>query len=859
MTRTASLDPDPNPLPTTLLLTWPAGPAERRPAFVVVLLSLLFFAAAAPFAKLPLKPVWAFIPIYESALIVTDSITALLLFGQFRHSRSRAVLVLGAGYLFSALATVAHGLSFPGLFTPQGLLSAGPQSTAWLYMFWHGGFPLFVVGYGVLRMGASQTMRASIGAGSAIAGACFAVVAVVAGFALLATFGHDALPPVMAGNHYTPTMIAVVSTVWAAGLLAIVVLWRHRPRSVLDLWLLVVMCAWLLDVALSAMLNAGRFDLGFYSGRLYGLLATSFVLGVLLLENGLLHTRLTQAHAHERRRATDLQGLSDRLELLNGQLGESNRQLKEQTRLKSEFLASMSHELRTPLNAVIGFSELLKDNMAGALSEQQRGFAVHIFQAGHHLLSLINDILDLSKIEAGKADISLGHAPLDSVFADALALLNSQASAKRIELKVDLRGDFGELLADQRRLKQVVLNLVSNALKFTPQGGQVTLGAELVDRTRAANALPGFREGMRMPLPASDWQRFVEISVSDTGIGMTPDDMRRLFTPFTQIANSLTRGIEGTGLGLVMVHRLAELHGGAVAVTSEPGRGTWFTVWIPWRTGATLARSIAAPDAVQPAKRPLALVVEDSDDAAALMQAQLEAEGFAVRRVASAEDALELASELTPNLITLDILLPGMDGWEFLAQLRLTARWEGVPVVVVSVVADQGRGFSLGAALVLQKPVGRDALIKGLERLGLTPQGHQRELTVLVIDDDADAVELLATHLRQRDYIVLRALGGREGIELARRFRPDLIALDLEMPEVNGFDVVEALKGNPSTAQIPIVVVTAKDLTRSDRERLNGHIRDIVGKAEFNHGRFIGEVQRALSRPAQAIAEIVRQ
>jgi CheY-like chemotaxis protein len=166
------------------------------------------------------------------------------------------------------------------------------------------------------------------------------------------------------------------------------------------------------------------------------------------------------------------------------------------------------------------------------------------------------------------------------------------------------------------------------------------------------------------------------------------------------------------------------------------------------------------------------------------------------------------------------------------------------------VVADQGRGFSLGAALVLQKPIGHEALIKGLDRLGLTPQAKQREVTVLVIDDDADAVELLAAHLHQRDYIVLRALGGREGIELARRFRPDLIALDLEMPEVNGFDVVEALKGNPSTAQIPIVVVTAKDLTRSDRERLNGHIRDIVGKAEFNHGRFIGEVQRALSRPA---------
>ena len=231
------------------------------------------------------------------------------------------------------------------------------------------------------------------------------------------------------------------------------------------------------------------------------------------------------------------------------------------------------------------------------------------------------------------------------------------------------------------------------------------------------------------------------------------------------------------------------------------------------------------------------------------MQAQLEANGFIVRRVVSAEAALAIVDQCTPALITLDILLPGMDGWEFLARLKETTSWEGVPVVVVSVVADQGTGFSLGAALVLQKPIGRDALTKGLERLGLTSNG-EREVTVLVIDDDAGAVELLAGQLHQRRYTVLRALGGREGIELARRFRPDLIALDLEMPDVNGFDVVEALKDDSSTAQIPIVVVTAKDLTSQDREKLNGHILDIVGKAEFNHGRFMGEVQRALSKPA---------
>jgi signal transduction histidine kinase/CheY-like chemotaxis protein len=847
MTRTAGADARPSPSADTLLITWPASAGERRTAFVVVLVSLLFFAAIVPFAKQPLPQVWAFIPIYESALIVNDIITALLLFGQFRLARSKAVLVLAGGYFFGALVTVAHGLSFPGLFGPTGLLGAGPQSTAWLYMVWHGGFPLFVIGYGFLRKRADEELPTRFATGRAILGVCVGVAAVVLGLALWATLGHGLLPPIMAGNRYTPTMTGVVATVWVTGLLAIVVLWRRRPHAVLDLWLLVVMCAWLLDVALSAVFNGGRFDLGFYAGRAYGWLASSFVLGVLLLENGVLHARLTQAHAHERQRASDLQALSERLETLNGALSDSNRQLQEQTRLKSDFLASMSHELRTPLNAVIGFSELMKDDMTGRLSDQHRGFATHIFQGGHHLLALINEILDLSKIEAGKAEVSLDLVRPDAVLADATELLVPQANAKQVELRIEPGEPVGELLADQRRLKQIVLNLASNALKFTPAGGQVVLSVARVARARAGHAMPGFADGLRMPLPASEHTEFAEICVSDTGIGIARDDLRRLFTPFTQIANSLTRSVEGTGLGLVMVQRLAELHGGTVAVTSEVGRGTCFTVWVPWRTRATDV--VTSMGVVAEPRQPMALVVEDNHHAAALMQAQLEAEGFVVRRVVSAEAALALMNELVPDLITLDILLPGMDGWEFLARLRPVSRWDAVPVVVVSVAADQGMGFSLGAALVLQKPIGRDALARGLEHLGLSLNG-QREVTVLVVDDDADAVEVLAAHLHPRGYGVLRALGGREGIALARRFRPDLIALDLEMPDVNGFDVVEALKDDPATAQIPIVVVTAKDLTRSDRERLNGHIHNIVGKAGFAQGRFIDEVQRAMARPA---------
>jgi signal transduction histidine kinase/DNA-binding response OmpR family regulator len=611
---------------------------------------------------------------------------------------------------------------------------------------------------------------------------------------------------------------------------------------------MVVMAAWLFDIGLAAVFNAGRFDLGFYAGRIYGLLAASFVLVMMLLENGRLYARLVRAHEREQARTQDAQRLSAELEAANAAMAAKNVQLEEASRLKSEFLSTMSHELRTPLNAVIGFSEVMKDGLTGPLTPQQGSYVGHIFQSGQHLLALINDILDLSKIEAGRVELELAPVDLDALLDDAVALLSDKAKAGQVRLRRESRESIGGLLADRRRLQQIVLNLLSNAIKFTPPQGQVLLQQRLVDRAQATNGMPGAGEGVRMALPDSVFTRFVEISVSDTGIGMKPDDARKLFTPFTQIANQLTRRSEGTGLGLAMVRRLAELHGGTVAVTSEVGRGSCFTVWLPWRSA-----EIAAPRRVAPSPprsgaeaAPLALVVEDDDESATLMRLQLEAEGFRVRTAASAEAALQASGEFTPDVITVDIRLPGMDGWEFIERVQQLPAWAQVPVVVVSVMPDGRRGFSLGASLVLQKPVARDALSRGLARLGLVPS-QERDVTVLVVDDDPAAVELIATHLRQTGHTVLRALGGAEGIELARRYRPDLIALDLEMPGVTGFDVVDALSANPATAHIPVVVVTAQQLTPEMRQRLNGHIHDIVDKAGVNGGRFMGEVRRALA------------
>jgi len=277
------------------LSTLPAGGYNRQIALMVVAVSAVLFGALAPFAKVPLAPMWAFIPVYGSALAVIDLITAVLLFGQFSFLRSRALLVLASGYLFTTFIIVAHALTFPGLFSPGGMLGAGPQTTAWLYMIWHGVFPLCVFAYAMLDRGERQPIAAQR-VRRAVAAAVVVPLIAVAAIVYVATTGQPLLPAIMQENHYTAAMIGVVSSIWLLSVVALAALWRQRSRTVLDLWLMVVVCAWIFDVGLSAVLNAGRFDLGFYAGRIYGLMASSLVLLMLLLENGALYGRLVEAH-----------------------------------------------------------------------------------------------------------------------------------------------------------------------------------------------------------------------------------------------------------------------------------------------------------------------------------------------------------------------------------------------------------------------------------------------------------------------------------------------------------------------------------------------------------------------------------
>jgi PAS domain S-box-containing protein len=526
-----------------------------------------------------------------------------------------------------------------------------------------------------------------------------------------------------------------------------------------------------------------------------------------------------------------------------------NVELEEASRMKSEFLANMSHELRTPLNAIIGFSEILKDGLIGEMTEQQKGFIGDIFSSGNHLLSLINDILDLSKVEAGKMTLDLEPVEIWSLFVNSLSIIREKAAARHINLSMDVPKVLGSINADARKVKQIVYNLLSNAVKFTVDGGDVKLTVAKVSRDDVGN-VNGDWPGLAFPIPENEFTDFLKIGVSDSGIGISKEGMEQLFKPFSQIDSGLARKFEGTGLGLAMLKSLAELHGGAVAVQSAVGEGSCFTVWLPLRPAKKLVKTpMDAPVLngadVQDGVR-TALIVEDDFKSAELVRVQLEAEGFKVLHAVSAEAALELAVMQPLSLITLDIMLPSMDGWELLTRLKKVPALRRIPVVIISIVADPSRGFSLGAAAVMQKPISRQALFESLTDLGLL-DSRQKAAKVLVVDDDRAAVEVVALRLAKTGSTVLRAYGGEEAIQIARKELPDVIVLDIMMPIVSGFDVVEALRGSPETARIPVLIVTAQEISDKERKSLSGNVTAIMNKGQFSPDELTGEVRRAMA------------
>ena len=511
----------------------------------------------------------------------------------------------------------------------------------------------------------------------------------------------------------------------------------------------------------------------------------------------------------------------DRRHLIT-QLEQSNAALEDANRHKSVFLANMSHELRTPLNAIIGFSELLTDAQDGQFDEATRKrFLSQILTSGRHLLGLINDILDLSKVEAGQMELRLQTLSVADSVDQVVKTVEPLVAKKSITLTSTVAG-AGDMLADAGKVKQMLLNLVSNAIKFTPEGGSVTIGAVRIKET-------------------------IEISVTDTGIGISESDLKSIFREFHQVDFGPGRKHEGTGLGLALTKRFALLHGGDVRAASRPNKGSVFTLSLPVRAGVPPATETMAA-AAKNGSGPIVLVVEDDPAAAELLTRQLSAAGYRTEVARTGNEALARARELQPAAITLDIILPEVDGWEIMTRLKSDATTSGIPIVVVSVVDNPELGLALGAIDYFVKPVDTGALIKRLNRFDFMRHSGKNEVRVLVVDDDAANRIWLTQALEPAGFTVFEASGGREAIELAKEKRPDCVVLDLMMPEVTGFDVVEELRADQRTRETPIMVVTAMTLTDADKRLLNGRVSQILTRGNVATTDIVGLLKRVIAQ-----------
>jgi signal transduction histidine kinase/DNA-binding response OmpR family regulator len=507
---------------------------------------------------------------------------------------------------------------------------------------------------------------------------------------------------------------------------------------------------------------------------------------------------------------------------LMAQLEQRNVALQEANRHKSVFLANMSHELRTPLNAIIGFSELLTDAREGQFDDATRKrFLSQILTSGKHLLGLINDILDLSKVEAGQMELRLSLVSVAEAVDQVSKTIEPLVAKKNITLVAKVDG-AGEVLADGGKLKQMLLNLVSNAIKFTPEDGTVTIDAMRTKDT-------------------------VEISVADTGIGIAEADLKQIFQEFHQVDPGPGRKHEGTGLGLALTKRFATLHGGDVRVTSRVDKGSVFTLVLPIHARVQPPGEHARAGAVNGhGSGPLVLVVEDDPAAAELLTRQLTNAGYRTEVARSGNDALERARRLKPAAITLDIIMPELDGWEVITRLKSDEATSGIPIVVVSVVDNPELGMALGAIDYFVKPVNSSALVERLSRFDVERPPGQRKVRVLVVDDEAANRTLLTEALEPAGFTVLPATGGREAIEIAKSSKPDLVLLDLMMPEVNGYDVVEALRADERTRDTPIMVLTAANLTEADRRQLNGRVSQILSRGSVATSDIVGLLKRVV-------------
>ena len=495
---------------------------------------------------------------------------------------------------------------------------------------------------------------------------------------------------------------------------------------------------------------------------------------------------------------------------------------------KSNFLANMSHELRTPLNAIIGYSEILQEDAADKRDKEAIDDLQKIESAGRHLLGLINNILDLSKIEAGKMDMFIEPIDIQAVVKEAVSIVKPLADKNENVIEVICPADIGSLRSDQTKVKQSLLNLMSNANKFTSKGKVILTAA---------------REGNSR----------VCFSVSDTGVGMTDEQLGRLFEAFSQADASTTKRFGGTGLGLAITKHFCTMLGGDVTAVSTLGRGSTFTIWLPDH-GVAPAADTAASVLSAANGRPTVLVVDDDASVRGLLSKTLEKEGYRIIAAGNGVEALALARAHRPQAITLDVLMPQMDGWRTLKEFKADAELRDIPVIMVTVLNERGMAIPLGAADFMTKPVDRQRLAAILRE----HCGASSSASILVVEDDEPTRELLCLSLQNMGYKADAAVNGRSGLDwLVSHPTPDLILLDLMMPEMDGFEFLCELRKRPAFVDVPVIVVTAKELTAEDVRILSGQTERIITKDQSYLSELAAAVRGRLARQRAHEAESV--